>query len=81
MKRIITIITIAITSSILSSCNQYTPANDNNFVMMRANDIQFKQDVVDRQKYMKKPSHFLDLKRFFREIFSTDQSKPIYPSK
>jgi len=81
MKTIITIFAITITCSTLNSCTNFTPAKDNNFVMMRSGDIQLSQDLLDRQKHIDKPSHILNLKRFFSELFSSKKPNTIIPSK
>ncbi len=79
MKKIITIIAIAISCSTLTSCTQFTPTKDNNFVMMRANDIQIQNEVADRHKHIDNPSHSFDLSRFLRELFSPKKPKVSKP--
>ena len=74
MKPTKTFFALTITSLLLiisNSCNSYIPADDNNFLMMRPGDIQLKEDVINRQKYIKEPTYNFSLKRFFSGLFAT----------
>ena len=76
MKKNSPLIVITLSCLLLSSCTDFTPTADNNFVMMRSNDIQLKQDVIDHQKHVDNPSHRWDFKRFLRELFCPKKSCP-----
>ncbi len=62
---------LALGCATLSSCGDFTPSVGNNLVMMRPGDIQFK-DEIKLQKTIKEPEHKLDVKRFLKEVFATE---------